>query len=314
MIGSGLKKLAAENGMKVSKGIAYGGLCGYAATMYEGWGWKRICFSTTFPDAAQRGLLIDVVNLADIQKRYRVQTLNISSKNIVIHFLDTVGTMKKIREFLDWFIPLMNQHGATKMDICTECGMQITDGCWKLIGDIAYYMHSACAEKVSNQIADEAEQRKQDDEGSYGAGFVGAILGAAIGAVAWAVILNMGYVASVVGLLIGFLAEKGYTLLGGKRGKGKVIILTVAVVLGVVLGTLGADAFTLITMIGNGELYINYGDIPQFLLMLLREDVEYAAAVQANTLTGLLFAGIGVFAFLMKAGKEATQVKIIDLT
>ena len=36
MIGSGLKKLASENGMKVARGVAYGALRGYAATLSEG--------------------------------------------------------------------------------------------------------------------------------------------------------------------------------------------------------------------------------------------------------------------------------------
>ena len=36
MIGSGLKKLANENGMKVAHGVAYGSLRSYAATLSEG--------------------------------------------------------------------------------------------------------------------------------------------------------------------------------------------------------------------------------------------------------------------------------------
>ena len=38
MIGSGLKKLAQENGMTVSNGVAYGSLQGYAATLSQGRG------------------------------------------------------------------------------------------------------------------------------------------------------------------------------------------------------------------------------------------------------------------------------------
>ena len=142
---------------------------------------------------------------------------------------------------------------------------------------------------------------------------MGALIGAALGAVVWAIVLNMGYVASIVGLLIGFLAEKGYTLLHGKKGKGKVAILIVAVVAGVVLGTFGSDVFTLVSMIGSGETYLTYGDIPQFLIMLLREDPEYTSAVVSNILMGLLFAGLGVFALLRRAGNEVADMKFIDL-
>ena len=43
LIGSGLKKLAKEYGMTVS-GVAYGSLGGFAATLSEGAGFKRIVF------------------------------------------------------------------------------------------------------------------------------------------------------------------------------------------------------------------------------------------------------------------------------
>lgn len=313
MVGSALKKMAQENGMKVSAGVAYGNLRGYAATLSEGAGWKRIAFSVTFPDSAQRGQFIDATNTVDIQKFYRVRHLGLASTNIVVEFLDNPGTMKKITEFLDWFIPLLDQYGATKFGICPQCGTQVTDGSWKLINGIAHYMHTTCAENVRNQIAQQNDDRKQDAEGSYGMGLIGALIGAAIGAIVWAIVLNMGYVASIVGLLIGFLAEKGYTLLKGKRGKGKVVILIIAVIAGVVIGTIGADVFTLVSMIGNGETYITYGDIPGVLMMLLQEDQEYASAVGTNILMGLFFAALGVFALLRKAGQEVADAKFIDL-
>lgn len=313
MIGSGLKKLAAENGMKVSKGVAYGSLRGYAATLSEGAGWKRVCFSVTFLDTAQRGLLIDATNALDVKKTYRITQLAVAPANIVVEFLDNPGTMKKIVEFLDWFVPLLDQYSASKMGVCPQCGAQVTDGCWKLIDGVAHYMHTACAENVRTQIADENQNRKQGAEGSYGTGLLGALVGAAIGAVVWAVVLNAGYVASLVGLLIGFLAEKGYTLLHGRQGKGKLVILIIAVAAGVIFGTFGADVFTLVSMIGAGETNITYGDIPAFLIMLLREDAEYASAVGGNILLGLLFAAIGVFTLLRKAGKEVADIKFIDL-
>lgn len=313
MVGSGLKKMAKENGMKISNGVAYGNLRGYAATLSEGAGWKRIAFSVMFPNDAQRGAFDAVLDKVDLQSTYRVNRLIFSAKNIFVVFQDNPGTMKKITEFLDWFIPLFDQYGATKVGICPECGAPVTDGCWKLIDGVAHYMHSTCAENVRTQIVSVNEDRKQNAEGSYGTGLLGALIGAALGAVVWAIVLNMGYVASIVGLLIGFLAEKGYTLLHGKKGKGKVAILIVAVVAGVVLGTFGSDVFTLVSMIGSGETYLTYGDIPQFLIMLLREDPEYTSAVVSNILMGLLFAGLGVFALLRRAGNEVADMKFIDL-
>lgn len=314
MIGSGLKKFAVENGLRVAKGVAYGNLRGFAATLSEGSGYKQIVITTKFADPNKLQELQAAVNQKNIAREYRVQRLDFGVDGIRIVFGDTVGTMKKIAAFVDWFFPMLHVYGVQGAELCGECGGQLTGGCWKLINGVAYHMHESCAEHVRGQIASDNESRKLESEGSYVTGLFGALLGAAIGAVVWALVLNAGYVASLVGLLIGWLAEKGYNLLKGKQSKGKVVILAVAVVLGVVMGTFAADVMTLVQLINETEgMMMTYGDIPQFLLMLLQEDAEYAAAVATNIGTGLLFAGLGVFALLRKTGAEVADQKFVDL-
>lgn len=62
MIGFGLKKFALANGMKAAHGVAYGNLRGFAVTMSEGGGWKRLSVSTRFPDAEHQMTLQNAVN------------------------------------------------------------------------------------------------------------------------------------------------------------------------------------------------------------------------------------------------------------
>lgn len=314
MIGSALKKLAKENGMKVSNGVAYGSLRGYAATLSEGSGWKQIVLTTKFADPVLLNQLQEKINQRNITREFRVQKLTFAPNGVGIVFSDTIGTMKKIQAFLDWFIPMLPEHGAADVNTCTECGGQLTGGCWKLIDGVAFHMHESCAEKVQRNIGEEEQARRQADTGSYLKGLLGAVLGALLGAIVWAIVLNFGYVASIVGLLIGWLAEKGYNLLHGKQGKGKVAILIVAVILGVLFGTFAADAITLAGMINSGDLVgVAYGDIPALIMIVLAEDSDYAGAVASNILMGLLFAGLGVFSLLRKAGKEVANTKIVDL-
>lgn len=314
MVGSGLKKLAKEKGMQVASGVAYGMLDGYAATMSEGAGYKQILFSTTFSGERQRGELVEFTGRMNLARRYRVQSLRVEPRSIHVVFRDDPGTMKKIREFLEWFMPLLPIHGATPGNICPECGGEITDGCWILVEGMARYCHEACAGHISRQIDNENARAAEEATGSYGLGLVGSLLGAALGAVAWAVVLNLGYVASIVGLLIGWLAEKGYNLLHGKQGKAKVAILIAAILFGVLFGTLLADGITLTGMILGGELPgFTLMDIPGLITMLLAQDAEYRGAMLSNILTGLLFAGLGVFALLRKAGKDVADVKYARL-
>lgn len=308
MIGSGLQKLAKENSMTVKAGVAYGSLQGFTATLSEGAGFKRIVFSTPFADPGKRTELTDLINATNVRKLYRVQLLHIGPRLVQVDFLDNPGTMKKVRAFLDWFIPLLREHDAAGTNVCAECGCEVDAGRWVMVDGVVHRMHDSCAQRVEQQIEAENIQQKEERKGSYLMGLVGALLGSTVGAVLWAIVLNMGYVASLVGLVIGWLAEKGYDLLKGKQGKAKVLILILTIIFGVLLGTFGADAMTLAGMIGGGELPgFAYGDIPAIIMALLMGDSEYASAVVGNILLGLLFAGLGVFALLRNAGKNVAD-------
>ena len=314
MVGSGLKKFATENGMKVAQGVAYGNLQGFAATMVEGANIKVITFATHFVDAEQERQFTQAVNAVDITKTYRVRNWGMDLRTIQVVFNDTIGTMKKIRAFVEWFIPLLRQYGASAWNVCSECRMEITAGRWALVNGIAYYLHEACADKVLRQIQEDNVKQQEEATGSYISGIVGALLGALLGSVLWALVLSAGYVASIVGFVIGWLAEKGYNLLKGKQGKGKVAILIIAVIIGVVVGNLGFDAYTILDMINCGELPgFVAADIPGLNMQLLIADSEYLTATLGNIGIGLLFAGLGVFSLLRKAGQEVAGQKYIVL-
>lgn len=313
MIASGLKKLATENGMKISHGVAYGSLKGYAATLSEGSGYKQIVFSTRVPDT---DALLAAVNEVNVQRDYRVQTLNVAPNGVQIVFADNPGTMKKIQAFLDWFIPVLGQHGATTVNICSECGSDATNGRWLLIDGIAYHMHDSCAQNVRQKIAETEEAEKQNQDGTYGGGAVGAFGGALLGAVVWALVLMLGYVASIVGLLIGWLSEKGYNLTKGKQGKGKIVILILAIIFGVVMGTYAADVFMLLQYINSGEIELVGVTAAQVPLVVLEEffwNAEWRAATLSSIGMGLLFAALGVYTLLRNAGKAVSGTKVIVL-
>lgn len=177
MVGSGLKKLAGEYGMKIGSGVAYGSLGGFAATLSEGSGWKQIVFATQFPDAVRKTQFMDAVQQVNVQKQYRVQNLGVGPRSIQVVFLDNPGTMKKIREFIAWFLPMLTEYGATGIHSCTECGCEVTSGRWILVNGTAYYLHDSCADKVIREIEADNSQRREEAAGSYFTGLIGALLG-----------------------------------------------------------------------------------------------------------------------------------------
>lgn len=311
MIGSGLKKLAKEHNMQIASGVAYGSLMGYATTLSEGSGWKRIDIATSIANPEQLRAELSAVNL---QKEYRVQALSIEEKFIAVIFTDNPGTMNKIQAFIQWFYPLLQQHGATGANICAECGQPITGNSWYLLRNTVFPLHDTCAEKIRNEQQEDLRQQQEEDTGSYIQGFLGALVGSALGAVVWAIVLYLGYVASLVGLLIGWLANKGYDLLHGRQGKGKVVILILAVVLGVVLGTIIPDVVILGEMLNAGELPgLSFADIPSIILETFANDAEYRGAVISNMAMGLLFAGLGAFALIKRTSDQVSTPKMKKL-
>lgn len=309
MIGIGLKKLAKKHGMTVSDGVAYGSLMGYATTLSEGVGYKRIDISTSFEKPEGMGALIAAVNEVNVTKEYRVTNLGSSKKVFTVIFRDTIGTMKKVEAFIDWFYPLLKQHGASGVDVCGYCGQEAA-GSWYLFAGKAIRMHESCAEKMQSQLDAERENRT----GSYVTGAVGAVLGALLGSVLWALLLAGGYVASVVGFAIGWLAEKGYTLLKGKQGKGKLVILIVAIILGVLVGTIAPDVVYLAQSISEGtSVATSYADIPELLMLTILGSPDYLGSLVGNAALGLLFAALGVYNLLRQTGESVSTRKLKKL-
>ena len=122
MIGSGLKKLAAEYGMKVGHGIAYGNMGGFAASMSEGAGFKQVTFITKFTDPDKKEGFMQSINSVNINREFRVKDFAVYPTMIRIVFLDNPGTMDKLRAFVGWVIQLLQHFGATGINVCPECG------------------------------------------------------------------------------------------------------------------------------------------------------------------------------------------------
>lgn len=306
MVGKGLRKLAEANGMKVAHGVAYGFLRGYCATLFEGSGIKTMILSTRFADAAARCAFMEHIQSLGLDKEYKLNALEVQEKLIAVVFVDTIGTMKRIEGFIDLFLPLLDQFGASRSNICPECGMMLTGGSWKLINGIAVYLHEGCAERVRGAM--EMEKEEQSGRGSYLTGAAGAFLGALGGAAVWALVMLLGYISSLVGLLIGFLSEKCYTWFRGKKGWGKLAILIVAVIFGVLVGNFGSLVIQCVK-----ELELPVGESVSIAWLLTLEEPEIRSAMIKDTLLGLLFAGLGVFGIMRATKDEASGPKIIDL-
>lgn len=314
MIGSGLRKLAKENGMRMDRGIAYGNLRGYAASLCEGNGVKQLIVTTKFPDPQQKTQWMNAMNAQNLKKEFRVLKWQALDDAIVIVFQNSLSVMKYIGKFFDWFFPLLKDAGATGANICTQCGSALDDGDgWKQVGAAAYHLHGRCAERMMETAAAQLQQSQMEDNGSYASGFVGALLGGVLGSVVWGLVLTLGYLASVVGLLIGFLAERGYHLLHGRSGKGKLVILIVVLILSVMLGTFLGECGVLYSAIREEGITPTVGEVVTLLSMLIQEEPDVTREILSNLGLGLLFALLGAYYMLKRTHQETSIMKMKDL-
>lgn len=139
-------------------------------------------------------------------------------------------------------------------------------------------------------------------------GILGAVVGALLGAVLWTLVGMLGYIASIVGFLIAFLASKGYDLLHGRPGACKLVTLIVCVILAVLVGTAGTAAYQLhqVYVEENYSLYVTESVFFKTLIPALMEEPDFTGSIIKDSLMGIAFAILGCFG-LLKASVAKPQ-------
>lgn len=318
MLGTGLRKMAKELGLKQDQGVAYGEYLGYNITLSEGLGWKCLGISIRAPEESRVNDFLNRILPDDktLRKTFRVIGLNAGEDAVVVTFSDNPGTMAKYRDFTNWILPQLTHAGFRGADVCPLCGGPVnpTDP-WKLDGAVAGHLHSACASAAEVQSTVLADQLLAEDTGSYALGFLGSLAGAVLGAIPWAVALYFGFFASMLGFIIGYLAQKGYDLARGRMGKGKIVIVIITALLGVILGNVFSDVMIIGSLIRSGEFPgATFADLPT-LMGLVYSDVEYLKAFFINLALGFVFALLGMVGMIraMRDSDPTNARKLKDI-
>ncbi|MEL7570703.1 MAG: hypothetical protein AAGU14_09110 [Eubacteriaceae bacterium] len=305
MIGTGYRKLAEELSLSIKNNVAYGIIQDYMTTLSEGIGYKDIYISACIYDET-KDIIEKSLSETETKKKYRITEYQITDKSVYIKFFDNPGTMKCIKEFVEWFYPFLKQAGALGKSYCTECKQTLNKSVCKFINNKAVLLHEYCAEKIAEGIK---EQIKNNNEKSnLLKGFLGSLLGGVIGAIPWAIVYSFGWFVGWLGLLIGFLAQKGYYLFGGKSKKATIAILSAAIIIAVIFAQILGDCVTLGRYIINGEITeFALKDIPYIIYSLFISDKSYVADFIQNVLYGLVFAALGAYQILKKVSKRVTE-------
>lgn len=308
MVQKFIKNIANENGMKISKNVAYGNVGGYMATLKGGYETSTISFSGAFTDECANKISA-VLSDKEFIKEHHVMKFRVLRESVTAEFQNTFNTEKKMKGFIKAFPEVLKENGVIGDGFCTACGNTIeseADSNIVLINGIAHRVHKGCTSSL-NERADIEQAKHETEEKNLGKGILGAFLGSILGGVVWAIVYYIGYFASIVGLLIGFLATKGYEKLGGKVCKAKMPIILIATVFGAIFGQVVGDIAAIYVMMAPEGYYLM--DIP-YLYMYALGDSEFMTTVLGNLAIGIIFALGGAIGILRKTSKENKEAAL----
>lgn len=155
-----------------------------------------------------------------------------------------------------------------------------------------------CFQELSTAMHMHLQTKEQKRE-SVVAGIVGALLGALVGTVAIVILGQLGYVASLSGLLMGVCSLKGYELLGGKLST-RGIILSAIIMLGMVYVGHRCDWAISVANYFEMDFFQSFGLIPD---LIAEEYIE----------TGSYFSGLAmVYVFTALGAVPTIAVSLAD--
>lgn len=238
----------------------------------------RIQFAQKVPGAMYKQAKAAVKGLAKVQKAQSPATL-----------YNALATVPKNDNFNQAFDNLMdasvNAARSLALAAPTTCPICKQPGCDAYAFHGASYqpVHQYC---VQNQAADKNQKAQQNElNGSYGLGFVGAVLGGIVGAIPTILLAVFGnLISGWLCALIPLGAYYGYKLLRGRMNRMALVMsILVSVLLAPIVYYLMQDL----------SVYKELGQMvgPAFFLEYLK---EYPEDIVPGLLQTLLFVGLGV--------------------
>ena len=155
-----------------------------------------------------------------------------------VNGMTTNSIMKKITEKLDATIAYLNVNEAKGVGYCPCCGEECDLLKTIRVNDVYVSLDDKCYNEVAKVAAVE-EQHYNAQPNNYLKGFLGALLGAGIGAAAWVALYYMGFLSALTAVLAVFLGNYFYVKFGGKANNVKNIIVALVSLVVLVLACVG---------------------------------------------------------------------------
>lgn len=138
---------------------------------------------------------------------------------------------------------------------------------------------------------------------NYLLGLLGALVGALVAAIPWAVVSSQGWFVAWLGYLIAIVASKGYDLMKVKTNMKKLWCVLAAVVIGVFAGQIMSDMIVIAT---DEELGHMFSDLFSYYA---NNFGEYLSINIKNLALGYVFAALGSLSVFVNIKKETAIIE-----
>ena len=200
---------------------------------------------------------------------------------------------EKIHTLLPELLSFLHENGYEN---CCEVSHVVGETVGAMVNGKGQLFAPALFDEVSRK-ADQNERIQAETPENIGRGILGALIGGLIGAAAIVLIGQLGYVAALSGMVLGYCTIGGY-----RRGAGKLSAIGIAVSVVVMLLAVYLGNRTDIAIAAVKELDLTFGQAFAWMHELVDTD-----AYRNNLITLYLFSAIGAVPAAFNAHKLARE-------
>jgi len=230
---------AQMNGFNVEKNLLHGMVDDVFVTITPSGNLTTYYFSMSCPVATA----IEPIRIAlKATKLFRNPKIEQKGEciNIIVANSNKALRPESMSTLVHTVIGVAKQHNAIANMNCVHCG-KITDDI-ALFNGVVSPVCSGCAREI-----EELNANYKTSPVFYLTGFIGALLGAAIGSIPWIVVYLNGWIIGILAFLTGMGAFYGYKLFRGPKSRVTALVTIYAVslltILGVYFGIIAVMAF-----------------------------------------------------------------------
>ena len=203
------------------------------------------------------------------------------------------GLVKKLDDILDKVFSIITNNNAKGVGYCPMCGEELDEASKVYrVNDCKFRLHLDCGKELSEAFDEEYEEYKELPN-NYGKGFLGALIGAAVGVGSYIIIFFLGFVSSISSFISVLLGSFLYKKFGGKPNFMMIVMTTVLTIASLLL-----TVYLIYCLAALGYCYeLNIVDVTNMSIFeafkYAMEEVEFSKEFTSNMSMTLLFTLLG---------------------